>query len=335
MNPPSTRQQRPGRISATRGILLAALLIGGTGLTASAPGPFPELPAQGEVIIDFNGHLDGTYAVHLFEHLGVHLPPHEFGGPFIEDAGALSFLIDSPPNLLSLNPLALGSPPGTVHASVGTYEFEFVDPQNRFAGSTTDFVEVTLVFVDEGSTVLTAWDADGEVLDEAILVKGFFDDFFRIHRLMVAAPGIARATVTTPLEDPTLGALMDTLVISPVPPAPHAPMEVAIGNPHRALIALGSELVTAIIYSTGALDTADLDPLKVLLEGVLPVRFARIDRNGDGAADLILRFPIALMPHLDRGRRTVTITAVDAAGGAWRADEDVSIVGRRRSGFGS
>ena len=103
-----------------------------------------------------------------------------------------------------------------------------------------------MVFVDRGEAVLSAWGRDGTLIDRTILIKGIFDDLFLIHTLMVSGPGIARATLTTP-PSPTLGGLVDTLVFSPVPPAPHAPMEVEIRGPRRDVISLGSSLVTVIV----------------------------------------------------------------------------------------
>jgi len=308
--------------AAVRWALIAAL-VGGLAAGDGHRGQSSEL-----LTIGFNGHKDGELAVDAYLNLGLRLAPGLYGGPYFEDAGGLSFLLHTPPNLLSLSPLAPIGVPGQVHASTGTYEFLFVDPTNKWAPSSTDQAGVLLVFADAGTYVMTGWDAKGEIVNETTLTRGFMD-FFAWDTLFVSGPGISRVTLTTPGEN-TLGALVDTLIFAPVPQVAHRPMSIHVNGPRRNVLSLSSQLVTVAILSSDELDPRLLDPLKVLMQGIGPVQYGYADRNGDHVPDLLVKFQIARL-GLSR-RDVVTVTAVEQDGTPYRTTQEVLVVGRP-SGF--
>src|SRR5678815_1039547 len=160
-------------------------------------------------VIEFNGFLEGEVVRDQYMFRGLRMPADPNGGPFSDDGGGLAFLLDTPPGLLSLSPFSRFGGPGQVHASVGTYVFDFVDPTNPFVTSYTDFVGVAVALIDKGTTVLTAYDAAGDIIASQTLETSDFTYFFQV--MNVSAPGIRRVTLTTPQGNPTLGCLVDTL----------------------------------------------------------------------------------------------------------------------------
>lgn len=284
---------------------------------------------EASLTIDFNGFADGVVVRDEFISQGLRLPPGPDGGPFIEDAGGLSFLLDTPPNLLSLNPLAAISIPGQAFASVGTYVFDFVDPTNPNVPSFTDAVELVVVFVDKGDSVLTAFDASGQIVDEAILNK--FSFTFGLHVLRVEGPGIQKVTFTTPLEPPTIGALVDTLSFNEpaILPSRAIDIDVKIGS-RRNIISLSNPEVRVAILSGPDLDPSLLDASKVLFQGAAPVMFSLRDNNHDRVPDLILSFRTSDLQGLVPGINEVELLAVDVDGTSLKGSDAVMVKGRQR-----
>ncbi|HEY3175932.1 MAG TPA: hypothetical protein VGK94_09280 [Candidatus Polarisedimenticolia bacterium] len=271
--------------------------------------------AQGTTeVIEFNGFSEGDIVRDQYVDRGVRLPADPAGGPYIDDGGLLAFLLDTPPGLLSLNPLAGVGGPGVVHASVGTYVFDFVDPTNRFAASYTDYVEVVVAFPDAGVTVLTAYDASGNVLgtDQVNL----FSSSFFTERLRVYAPGIQKATVTTPLVQPTIGALVDTLIYDATAVIPARTIEIDVRpGSRRNQIRLGDRsTVPVAILSEPGFQPALIDPGKVLFQKASPESYSIIDRNHDRVPDMILNFRVIDLQNLTPASTTATLTAVDVDG---------------------
>ncbi len=309
--------------AAVRWVLIAAL-VGG-----AAAGGWHQGQSSDLIFLTFNGHRDGENAVEAYLNLGLYISPGPYGGPYFEDAGGLSFLLHTPPNLLSLSPLAPVGYPGQVHASTGTYEFRFVDPTHKWAASATDEVGVLLVFADVGTYVMTAFDAQGAIVNEASFTRGYMD-LFAWDSMYLSGPGISRVTLTTPGE-PTLGALVDTLIFAPVPQVAHEPMAIQVNGPRRNVLSLSARLVTVAILSSAELDPRGIDPHKVLAEGIGIAQYGYADRNGDHMPDLLVRFQIDRL-GLER-RDTLTVTAVHQDGTPYRATQNVLVVGRK-VGFG-
>jgi len=305
--------------NALRWILMTALV------TAMAVGGDYRGQSSDLHFVTFNGHEDGEIAVETYINLGLYIGPGPYGGPYFEDAGGLSFLLHTPPNLLSLSPLAPVGVPGQVHASTGTYDFRFVDPTNKWAPSTTEEVALLLVFVDAGTYVMTAWDKNGGVVSEVTHTRTIMD-LFAWDTLYVAGEGISRVTLTTPVE-PSLGALVDTLIFTPVPEVVHDPMEIQVSAPRRNVISLAAQFMTVAILSSPDLDPRNLNPLHVLVQGIGPAQYAFQDRNGDHVPDLIVQFQIKRLEF--KRRDVVTVTAVEQDGTPYRATQEVLVVGRR------
>lgn len=276
-------------------------------------------------VVTFNGYGDGEIAVESYIDLGLYIPPGPYGGPYFEDAGGLSFLLHTPPNLLSLSPLAPVGVPGQVHASTGTYDFRFVDPTNKWAPSATDEVGVLLVFADAGTYVMTGYDAQGEVVGEVTHTRTVMD-LFSWDSLSLSEPGIHRVTLTTPGET-TLGALVDTLIFTPVPQVAHRPMSIEVHGPRRNIVNRSASFVRVTLLSEPGFDPRRIDPLKVLVQDIGPAQFGYIDRNSDQVPDLFLMIQTR---RLDLARRDVlTVTAVEHDGTPYRATQQVLVTGRR------
>jgi hypothetical protein len=271
--------------------------------------------AQGTTeLIDFNGFTEGDVVRDQYMFQGVRLPVDPNGGPYIDDAGLFGFLLDTPPGLLSLSPLAAGGGPGTVHASVGTYVFGFVDPSNPFVASYTDYVEVVVAFPDAGSTVLTAYDAAGSVLGTDTLYlssPSFFTQALRVY-----APGIQKATLATPQIQPTIGALVDTLIFNApaVLPARTIGIDVRPGSSRNTIRLTDRTKVPVAILSEPGFRPALIDPGKVMLQKATAVSYSIVDRNHDRVPDLIVSFIATDLQDLTTSTTSVTLTAIDVDG---------------------
>ncbi|HKY31856.1 MAG TPA: hypothetical protein VJV23_04910 [Candidatus Polarisedimenticolia bacterium] len=275
--------------------------------------------------ITFNGFIEGLPAHDQYMFEGMRITPDHRGGPFYDDAALFGFLLDSPPNVLNFNPLTAGSGPGRIHASVGTYEFHFVDPSNPFVPSFTDQVSVVVTVPDVGDTILTAYGASGEMLARSILHVDVFS--FASFPLSVIAPGIQRATVTTPLESPTIGAVLDTVIFAP--PAEIPSREIAIDikpGSMRNAIRLGARSnVQVAILSDAALDPRELDPAMVLFQRARAVAFTFLDRNRDRVPDLILTFRTSDLVGITSQSTHATLTAVAADGTPLAGSDEIVV----------
>lgn len=285
--------------------LLVLLVLSWPGLTA----------AQGSTeLIEFNGFTEGDVVRDQYMFRGVRLPADPNGGPYIDDGGLFGFLLDTPPGLLSLSPYAGIGGPGTVHGSVGTYVFNFVDPANPFVGSYTDYVEVVVAFPDAGVTALTAYDSSGNVLGTDTLYLS--SSSFFTERLRVYAPGIQKATVATPQVEPTIGALVDTLIFDTpaVIPSRTIGIDIRPGS-RRNQIRLGDRTTIPVaILSEPGFQPGLLDPAKVLFQKASPVSYGIFDKNHDRAPDLVVYFRVADLQDLTPATATATLTAVDTDG---------------------
>lgn len=264
--------------------------------------------------IGFNGFPEGAVIRDQFMFRGLRLPAHPAGGPFSDDASAFSFLLDTPPGLLSLNPLAAIGGGGIVPSSVGTYVFDFVDPSNPFAPSFTDRVEVVAVLVDRGETRLDVFDAAGDLIGSDSVVLSSFE--FGQVLLRVASPGIRRATLTTSLVQPTIGALVDTLRYErpAVLPARIIDIDIRPGARRNQIRLAELGTVPVAILSQPGFQPEQLDPAKILFQRASPVSFSAMDRNRDRVPDLVLTFMVADLVGLDASGTQATLTAVDSDG---------------------
>lgn len=289
--------------------------------------------AQGttETIL-FNGFGEGDQVRDQYMFRGVRFPADPVAGPWIDDGGGLGFLLDSPPGLLSLSPYAYIGGANQVHASVGTYVFNFVDPSNPFIPSFTDYVEVVVAFPDHGDTVLTAYDAAGNVIGTTTLTLGAF--VFGTERIGVYASGIQKATLTTPQIPPTLGCLVDTLIYNRPAMLPAEPIEIDVKpGSTRNLIRLGDRsTVTVAILSSATLTPDALDPAKVLFQKASPVSYQLVDRNHDRVRDLVLSFRVADLVDLTTATTQAVLTAVDTDGTSLSGVDDVIVQGSQGSG---
>ena len=289
--------------------------------------------AQGttETIL-FNGFVEGDLVRDQYMFRGVRFPQDPNGGPFIDDGGGLGFLLDSPPGLLSLSPFAFTGGASQVHASVGTYVFNFVDPSNPFVPSFTDYVEVVVAFPDHGDTVLTAYDAAGNVIGTTTLTLSAFS--FYTERLGVYAPGMQKATLTTPLIQPTLGCLVDTLIYNqPVTlPARTIDIDVKPGSQRNNIRLSDRATVPVAILSSANFSPTAIDPQKVLFQKASPISYQLIDRNHDRKLDLILSFRVADLLDLTTATTQAVLTAVDTDGTSLTGVDDVVIQAGPRPG---
>ena len=280
-------------------------------------------------IVEFSEFVEGTLLRDQYLPRGLRLKGDPPDGPFIDDAGAFDFLLDTPPGLLSLNPLAAGSGPSVVHASVGTYVFEFVNPDEPLLSGTTTHVDAVVFLADAGTTVLTAFDESGDIVDADTLVLGDFS--FETHRLRVAGPGIRSATLTTPLGGPTLGALVDTLTFERPTGARVIDIDVSPGTKLNVIrISSGSTVKVAILSSLG-FQPVLLDPAQVRFQGASAFSSTVTDVNGDRVGDLVLRFRASDLVGLTPASTQAILTAVDSDGSALAGVDDVIV----RAGPGS
>ena len=113
------------------------------GVVAAGASVSPALNAGAIQTVDFNGFPEGEIIRDQFLSRGLRIPADPNGGPWIDDGGILWFLLETPPGLLTLNPYGAGGGPGQVHASVGTYVFEFVDPSDPNQPGATDYVSAS------------------------------------------------------------------------------------------------------------------------------------------------------------------------------------------------
>jgi hypothetical protein len=306
-----------------RRVLPSVLLVLGAGVSAT--------PAVIETI-QFFGFLEGDVVRDQYMFRGLRIAPDDRGGPFYDDAGSFAFLMDTPPGVLNLNPLTEGSGPGRVHASVGTYVFDVVDPSNPYVPSYTDRAEVSVVLVDKGRTVLTALGADGEVLATDVLEVDIFQ--WESARLSVSVPGIQRFTLTTPLESPTIGTVVDTVALETpaVLPSQTISIDVRPGS-RRNLIRPGAVgTVPVAILSEPGFNPSELDPALVLFQQASPVSFTWFDRNHDRVRDLVLEFRQADLQGLTVESTRAMLTAVSPDGTSLKGEDDVVVEIRRPFG---
>jgi hypothetical protein len=306
-----------------RRILPSALLI----LSAAV------LPASAAVeTIQFLGFLEGDVVGDQYMFRGLRVVPDDRGGPFYDDAGSFAFLLDTPPGVLNFNPLTDGSGPGRVHASVGTYVFDVVDPSNPYIPSYTDRAEAVVWSLDKGVTVLTAYGSAGEVLgtDQVELDIVTWATF----RLSVSAPGIQRFTVTTPLESPTIGAVVDTLALETpaILPSQPIPIDIRPGSRRNVIHIGGAGNIPVAILSEPGFRPADLDPDLVLFQQAAPVAWTRVDRNHDRVPDLVLEFRQTDLRGLTVESTRAVLTAVSPDGTSLKGDDDVAVGVRRQPG---
>ena len=278
-------------------------------------------------IVGFDEFPEGAIIRDQYMLQGLRIPADPAGGPFLDDGAVLGFLLDTPPGLLSLNPLAAVGGPGKVHSSNGTYVFNFVDPANPAVPSFTDRVELVLVFADAGTYVMTAYDASGEVLGTQTLEQPEYDFF--LHRLTLELPGIQRVTLSTPPQ-PLIGALVDTIVFATPVVLPSRVIEIDVRpGPSRNVINLDRDtLVPVAILSAPGFEPALIDPSKVMFQGASPVGFMLIDRNHDRAKDLIVSFRTSDLVGLTSASTTGHLTAVDADGTSLAGEDTVVVVER-------
>jgi hypothetical protein len=277
--------------------------------------------------IEFNGFVEGDIVRDQYRFRGVRFPADPNGGPFIDDGGGLGFLFDSPPGLLSLSPFARFGGPNDVHASVGTYFFDFVDPTNPFVTSYTDRVDVAVALIDHGTTVLTAYDAAGDILASQTLETEEFTFFFEV--LSVSAPGITRATLTTPQGNPTLGCLLDTLYYNTPVVIPSRAIDIDVRSGSRNTIRLNDRTTLSVaVFSSPGFEPAGLDLSKVLFQQASPVTAQLVDRNHDRVPDLVLGFRVAELRGLTTASTEARLTAVDSDGTPLSGVDSVTVVDR-------
>lgn len=288
-------------------------------------------PAAVETI-HFFGFNEGDVVNDQYMFRGLRIAPDDRGGPFYDDAGSFAFLMDTPPGVLNFNPLTYGSGPGRVHASVGTYVFDVVDPSNPYVPSFTDHAEVVVLLVDKGLTVLTAFGSSGEVLATDVIEVDIFQ--WDAVRLSVSAPGIQRFTLTTPLEPPTIGTVVDTVALETpaILPAQAITIDVRPGSRRNLIRPGGTGTVPVAILSEPGFDPAELDPALVLFQQAGPVSFAWFDRNRDRVRDLVLEFDQADLRGLSAESTRAMLTAVAPDGASLKGEDDVVVTIRRPVG---
>ncbi|MGH9868358.1 MAG: hypothetical protein ACREAA_09370 [Candidatus Polarisedimenticolia bacterium] len=264
--------------------------------------------------VEFGGFIEGDVVRDQFMFRGLRVGPDDRGGPFYDDAGLFGFLLDSPPGILNFNPFTAGSGPGRVHSSKGTYVFDMVDPSNPFVPSFTDRAEVVVALADIGSTVLTAYGAEGEVLGTDTLTLDQFG--FGNFRLSVFAPGIQRFTITTPQDDTTIGAMVDTLEYETPAVQPSRPIRMSLmtGLPGNVL-QLGTDgFVMVTIYPSPRFDSGALEPRHVLLQRASPVSWLPVIGSTGRLRSLILMFRTQDLQGLTPSSTVIALTAVDGDG---------------------
>jgi hypothetical protein len=276
--------------------------------------------------VQFTGFLEGEVVRDQYMFWGMRIAPDDRGGPYWDDAASFSFLMDSPPGVLNLNPLTIDSGPGRVHASVGTYVFDMVDPTNPFVPSFTDYAQVMMIFIDAGETVLRAYGAGGELLATDTLSLNTFS--FTPIPVTVSAPGIQRFTVTTPLPGPSIGACVDTVSFETPAVLPARPIEIDVrpGMERNSIRLRDSGFVTVAILSSPGFDPSVLDVNKILFQGALPGRFLLTDRNRDRVPDLLLDFKIGNLQQLTTATTEAFLTAVDVDGTSLKGSDNVLVI---------
>ncbi len=298
---------------------LAVLLI-----TMIAP-----VAARADVVrVQFLGFVEGDVVNDQYMYFGMRIAPDERGGPYWDDAGSFSFLMDSPPGVLNLNPLTIDSGPGRVHASVGTYVFDMVDPTNPFVPSYTDVAQVVMIFIDKGDTVLRAYGAGGELLATDTLTLDAFS--FTPIPLTVFAPGIQRFTVTTPLPGPSIGAALDTVLyeLPPELPSRQIKIDVRPGIERNTIRLRDGGMISVAILSEPGFDPSRLDPNKVLFQRALATGGSFLDRNRDRVPDMLLDFRIGDLQLLTTDSTEAFLTAVDVDGTSLKGSDSVTVVSR-------
>lgn len=282
--------------------------------------------------IQFAGFNEGDVVRDQYMFRGLRIAPDDRGGPFYDDAGSFAFLLDTPPGVLNFNPLTLGSGPGRVHASVGTYVFDAVDPSNPYVPSFTDHAEVVVWPLDKGITVLTAYGAAGEVLatDQVELDIITYATF----RLIVAAPGIRRFTVTTPLESPTIGGVVDTVALETpaVLPARDIAIDIRPGSRRNAIRPGAAGTVPVAILSEPGFDPASIDAAKVFFQRAQPIDVTWFDRNHDRVPDMVLEFRQADLQGLTVESTSAELTAVAPDGSSLKGTDFVVVMASRSIG---
>jgi hypothetical protein len=281
---------------------------------ASAAGTGAALAAGAVQTIDFNGFAEGELMRDQYLSRGLRIPPDPNGGPWIDDGAILGFLLETPPNLLTLNVYGAGGGPGQVHASVGTYQFEFVDPQDPNQPGVTDYVTATVVFVDKGRAIMTGWNSAGDIVDQDTLDQPAFS--YDLFRMTINGPGIRRVTLDTPMGNPTLGMVLDTLAYGEPGRvnARQIQIDVMPDSQFNILNMNQPGRISVLIYADQTFNSSIVNAATVRFQGAKPVGSLRRDFNGDGMRDLWVVFRVADLQGLVPGRQEVRLTTVGLEG---------------------
>jgi len=280
----------------------------------SATGSGLAMAAGAIQTVDFNGFSEGDIIGNQFLARGLRIPADPNGGPFIDDGGGLGFLLETPPGLLTLNPFGAQGGPNQVHASVGTYVFEFVDPADPTKDGATDYVSATVCFVDKGTAVMTGWDHAGQIVDQEILDRSVFS--YDLFRLSVAGPGIERVTLDTPMGNPTLGMVLDTLAYAEPGRviARAIQIDVMPDSEFNILNMMAPGRISVLIYADPTFYSGIVRTATVRFLGATPVGALRRDFNGDGLRDIMVTFRMADLQGLVPGVQEVRLTTVGLEG---------------------
>jgi hypothetical protein len=197
---------------------------------------------------------------------------------------------------------------------VGTYVFEFVDPSDPNQDAVTDYVSATVVFVDRGTAVMRAFDAFGQVVDEDRLEQPAFS--YDMFRMSVTGHGIQRVTLDTPMGNPTLGMILDTLAYGePGRVASRAiDIDVMPDSGFNILNLQAPGKISVLVYSDPTFNAGIVRTATVRFLGATPVGALRRDFNGDGLRDLWVTFRVSELQGLVPGLQEVRLTTVGREG---------------------
>ena len=286
----------------------------------------PALAAGAIQTVDFNGFPEGELIRDQFLSRGLRIPADPNGGPWIDDGGILGFLLETPPGLLTLNVYGGSGGPGQVHASVGTYVFEFVDPADPNQPGVTDYVSATVVFVDKGTAVMRAYDSFGLVVDEARLEQPVFN--YDMFHMTVNGPGITRVTLDTPMGNPTLGMILDTLAYGEPGRVVARPISIDVmpDSGLNILNLLGEGRISVLVYSDPTFNAGIVRTATVRFLGATPVGALRRDFNGDGMRDLWVTFRVNDLQGLVAGQQEVRLTTVGREGNPLEGVDVITVI---------